>query len=234
MKLNFDVFRKSAGMLSSMVFVLCMTSCLEDDSDPVPVAYVSIFHASPDAPDLDVVLDDRQLFNEPLEYTDYSRYLQFYTGNRDLEFTPYDASNVLADTSYNFQAGKVYSVFVTNQVANLSTLIVEDEIDSLDEDKAWVRFIHLSPDTPALDFTIGEEDTPLFANRLFRQATDFTEVTPDTYDLSVKAAGDDDALVTESDEEFEAGGIYTVLIQGFTDTPTGNSNDLSIQIIQNQ
>lgn len=236
MKVNFEVLNKLVGILSGMVVMLSLTSCLDDEDgvEPVPVAYVSIFHASPDAPDLDVVLDGRHLFNQPLEYTDYTSYLRFYTGNREIEFNSFNASNVLADTTYNFQASEAYSVFVINDVADLSTLIVEDNADTPATGKALVRFIQLSPDAPAVDFSVGEDNTPLFTNQQFKQATDFTEVTADTYSLAVKAAGGSDALVSVPEAELKSGGIYTVIVRGFTNPPSGNSNGLSIQIIQNQ
>ncbi len=121
MKVSFEFMRKTVAMVSSVAIMLSLTSCLDDeDGTATPVAYVSIFHASPDAPDLDVVLDNRQIFEQPLEYTDYSPYLQFFTGNRKLAFYPFNASNVLLDTTYNFQANKVYSVFVADNVADMS------------------------------------------------------------------------------------------------------------------
>ncbi|MEQ9438797.1 MAG: DUF4397 domain-containing protein [Cyclobacteriaceae bacterium] len=226
---------KLAGILSFMVVLLGMTSCMEDEGDmePISVAYVSIFHASPDAPDLDVVLDDQPIFNEPLEYTDFANYRQFYTGERELAFNAYNASNVLADTTFDFQENKVYSVFVINDLADLSTLIVEDKADTPESGKALVRFVQLSPDAPALDFSVGE-DSLLFTNQEFKQATDFTEVDADTYALALKTAGEDDTLVSVPDAELISGRIYTVIARGFTNTPAGNTNGLSIQIIQNQ
>lgn len=234
MKLNFELLKKIAGILSILVVMLSLTSCLDDEGEPVPVAYVSIFHASPDAPDLDVVLDDQPVFNQPLEYTDYTNYLQFYTGNRELAFHPYNASNVLLDTTYNFQAGTTYSVFVTDEEDALSALILEDQADAPAEGNALVRFIHLSPDAPAVDFSVGEEDTPLFAGQEFKDATDFTEVTADTYALALKAEGEEETLVSVPDAELGAGRIYTILARGYADPPSGNNNELSIQIIRNQ
>lgn len=234
MKVNFGVLNKLAGILGSLAIMLFLTSCLDDDGEPTPVAYVSIFHASPDAPDLDVILDNQRLFNQPLEYTDYSSYLQFYTGNRELEFNSFNASNVLLDTTYNFQASKAYSVFVVDDVADLSALIVEDEADDPAEGKALVRFVQLSPDAPAVDFTVGDEETPLAANQDFRDASDFMEVDADTYELAIKPAGSDEALVTVEDADLRAGRIYTVITRGFVNPPSGNTNDLSIQVIRNQ
>jgi hypothetical protein len=232
MKVNFGLLNKLAGILGSMVIMLSLTSCFDDDGEPTPVAYVSIFHASPDAPDLDVVVDNQSAFNQPLEYTDYTGYNQFFTGNRELAFHPFNANNVLLDTTYNFQANKAYSVFVAGEVDNLSALIVEDQADEPAEGNALVRLVHLSPDAPAVDFIVGDEDTPLFSDQAFKEITDFTEVAADTYELTITDVGGSEALVSVPDAELDEGDIYTVIVRGFVDPPSGNTNDLSIQIVQ--
>jgi hypothetical protein len=231
MKVNFGLLNKLTGILGSMAVMLFLTGCL-DDEEPTPVAYVSIFHASPDAPDLDVVVDGRLAFNQPLEYTDYTSYNQFFTGNRELEFSPYNANNVLLDTTYNFEANKAYSFFVAGEEANLSALIVEDVADEPAEGNALVRLVHLSPDAPAVDFIVGDADTPLFSDQTFKEITDFTEVTADTYELAITAVGGSEALVSVPDAELDEGDIYTIIVRGFVTPPAGNTNDLSIQIVE--
>lgn len=236
MRMNFRFFNERALIVSSMLALLILLGCSDDDddSDPVAVAYVSIFHASPDAPDLDVVLDKQAIFNEPLEYSDYTGYRQFYTGNRKLEFNAYNANNVLADTTYNFQAGKAYSVFVINEVDELSTLIVEDSTEQPATGKVWIRFIHLSPDGPAVDFTLGEDDEFTATNRQYKQTSDFTELNAANYPMVMTATASNETLVTVPDTEFKSGGVYTIIARGFADPPAGNTHGLSIQIIRNQ
>ena len=235
MKVDVEMMKKLVGMISSIAFLLTMTSCLDSDDDtaPVDVAFVSIYHASPDAPDLDVILDDEPLFNQPLEYTDFTDYLQFYTGSRDLAFNTYNATTELADTTFNFQNNKAYSVFVVDELSNLSTVIVEDEAETPGSGEAMVRFVQLSPDAPALDLTIGEEDSLVFSDRSFKQITDFTEIDADSYPMVLTDSETLDTLVSVSDADLDAGKIYTIIARGFLDTPSGNNNSLSIQIIEN-
>lgn len=235
MKVNVEAMRKIAGIVCYMFVLLSLSSCLDDENiDPVPVALVSFFHASPNAPDLDVLLDDQRLFNQPLKYTDYFSYRRFYTGNRDLSFNAHNASNVLTDTSYNFQADKAYSVFVINELDALSTLIVQDSVDTLNEGKAWIRMIHLSPDGPAVNLTVGDASTPTFANQQYRQAAGFIEVDADDYTMRLTAATGGAVLATVPETELRSRGIYTVVVRGFVTPPAGNTNGLSVQIVQNQ
>lgn len=234
MNIKFLNWNKFIGLFS-IVALFSLTSCLDDnDVEPVSVAYVSIYHFSPDAPDIDVELDDRLIFNQALEYTDFSSYLRFYPGNRELTFTPYNANNILVDTTYEFMAEKAYSVFVSGENANLSTLILEDKIETPATGKALVRFIQLAPDAAAVDLFLNEETSPLVADRAFMESSEFQSLDANKYDLNVKAVSGTETLVSVDQTEFKEGGVYSIIMRGFENAPSGNNNDLSIQIVRNQ
>src|SRR5688572_12330037 len=95
-----------------------MVGCLDDDDNtniqPQPVALVSIYNASPDAPALDIVVDGRQINSSPFGYADNSGYQRFFTGERNLQFSPFDANNVVIDSTVTFEDQKVYSVFIVD------------------------------------------------------------------------------------------------------------------------
>ena len=212
-----------------------LASCNEDDTEviePVPTAYVSIYNASPDAPELDVLVDSRQIFSQPLSYTDYTRYLNFYTGDRELIISPFNANNALVDTTLNFQPNKAYSVFIADDVADLSAVVVEDNVDAPEAGQALVRMIHLSPDASAVDL-VEEDATRLFANQTFKQASAFKAVDADLYNLKLNAAGSSDQVLSIPDADFRAGGVYTIIVRGFATPPAGNLNSLSVQIVSN-
>src|SRR5687768_4338728 len=104
----------------SIALIVLLASCNEDDEDfvsePVEVAYVSIYHASPDAPEFDILVDGRQINRDPFDYTSYSGYLNFFTGNREITFKAYHANNALIDTTFSFEDQKAYSLFAINRL----------------------------------------------------------------------------------------------------------------------
>ena len=236
MKINFEMFTNKVKWLPLVAIALVsFTACQDDEGEviePVPTAYVSIYNASPDAPELDVSVDNRQIFRQPLRYTDYTRYLDFYTGDRALKISSFNANSVLVDTTVNFQPDKVYSVFIADDLANLSAVVTEDNADTPEAGKALIRMIHLSPDAQAVDL-VEEDGTSLFSNQMFKQASDFEEVDADTYNLKLNVAGSSDAVASIPDADFRSGGIYTIIVRGFATPPAGNSNDLSVQIVSN-
>lgn len=118
---------KLGSILCCLALVLLLASCFDDDDrsiQPVPLAYVSIYHESPNAPQLDIFVDDRPV--NTLEFTDYTRYLNFYTGDRNFKINPFNAANALVDTTISFVDGAFYSVFIVNNLSNVEALSVRD------------------------------------------------------------------------------------------------------------
>src|SRR5690606_28970573 len=106
----------------SFALLLFMTGCLDNDSHPTPqpVAYVNIYHASPDANDLAILINSKPITNSPFEYSDYTGYLPFHPGTRKLQFAEAgDISQVALDTSIQLVNNKMYSVFIANTFPGL-------------------------------------------------------------------------------------------------------------------
>ena len=236
MKINFEMVKSKMKWLPlAAIFVAPLAACTDEEGDtiePVPTAFVSIYNASPDAPELDVTVDNRPIFSQPLRYTDYTRYLNFYTGDRELKISSFNANNALVDTTLNFQPDKAYSVFIADDVADLSAVVIEDDVDAPEAGKALVRMIQLSPDASAVDL-VEEDGSSLFANQTFKQASEFKAVDADTYKLKLNATGSSNQVLSIPDADFSAGGIYTIIVRGFATPPAGNANGLSVQIVSN-
>lgn len=221
-----------SAILGSATLIFVLSSCLDNDdheSQVLPVAYVSIYHESPNAPELDVFVDERPV--NRLEFTDYTGYMNFYTGDRNFKINSFNASNTLVDTTYNFVDGGFYSLFIVNNVPTVETLIVRDSASTPGEGKAKVRFINLSPDAPALDVIEGES-TSLFSAQSFKNASDFVEVNATTDSFAVNAVGTTEELVSVKDVNLNSGGFYTIIVRGFANPPSGNTNGLNIEVIK--
>lgn len=218
----------------SVVLVVLLASCMDDDdsfvNEPVEVAYVSIYHAAPDAPEFDIVVDGRVINDNPFEYSSYSGYLNFFTGNREIKFNAVNAASSLIDTTFNFEDGKAYSLFAVNTVPDVEALLVADSAASPAAGKAMARFVNLSPDAGAFDVT-ADGTTPLFVAQSFKQATQFREIDADTYTFAIKNAGGSDPIVSAADVDIIAGKYYTVITRGFVSPPEGNTNVLSVEVL---
>jgi hypothetical protein len=89
-----------------------------------------------------------------------------------------------------------------------------DDLTTPAAGKAHVRFIHLSPDAPAVDIAVVGGPV-VFPNSSFKQASAFTPLAAGTYNLEVRVAGTSTVALTLPPITVADGKIYTVFAKGF-------------------
>ena len=97
--------------------------------------------------------------------------------------------------------------------------------------KAHVRFIHLSPNAPAVDITLTD-GTVLFGNVAFKESAGFSPLDAGTYDLQVRVAGTETVVLELPDIKLDNGAIYNVFAKGLV-SGTGDQA-LGAEIILNK
>jgi hypothetical protein len=227
---------KKALVVCTTLLLIGVSSC-DDDSDsnvqPVDVAYVSLYNASPNSPDLDVVVDNRLINLYPLDYTDHTGYLRFFTGERNLKFSPYSANNVIVDTVFTLRANNAYSIFIADTYESAEALLMEDNTEAPAEGNAKIRLINLSPDAPDVDLSADGEAESFFNDISFKEPTDFKEVEADAYDFQITSTDQGQVMLNLPDISLQPGWYYTLLVRGFQSPPSGNQNVLSAEVIVN-
>jgi len=224
----------SVGLLAcaSLVFIMGCDPDGEENIQPSPVSYVSLYNASPNAPDLDIVVDDRQINSYPFEYSDHTGYLRFYTGDRNLKLGPFGASNIVVDTTVTLEDEKAYSIFVVDKFTSASLLILNDNSEAPASGKAKIRFVNLSPDGETVQLRVKGEATSLTEGKSFKEATDFFEVDAKTFDFEVINESNNESQL-QLPVDFQEGWFYTILVRGYTTPPAGNTNVLSADVLVN-
>lgn len=229
------MIRVMTGMLAC-VALAGMVSCNDDNDpqiEPVPVAFVSLYHASPDAPDLSVQVDNQQINNYPLDYSEYTGYLRFRTGDRNLKFGPYDANNVVIDTTVTLTESNLYSIFVVDEYNSSKVLVLNDNSENPANGKAKIRFLNLSPDSEEMSLLANGAQSPLFSGQGFTEASDFVEVDAKDYDFQVTSTSGNDNVLSLPDIELRSGWFYTIVVRGYETPPGGNTNVVSAEVIVN-
>ncbi len=233
---------KNLIKIKYIVFLFCLTLAMsacdnydDDTVDPATISYVSIYHASPNSPALNVSLDSRRINFYPLFYSDYTGYLNFFSGDRNMRVSPANASNVVIDTTFTFVEGEAYSVFYVNQFSNIEALLVEDDLVTLSPGNAAIRFVHLSPDAPAVDLLriSGGNTTTVADNQGYLEATEFTMVESGLQSFNVTTADNSQVVLTVPDVNLLSGRVYTIIARGYANPPAGNENNLSADIVIN-
>lgn len=108
------------------------------------------------------------------------------------------------------------------QFLKFHLIVTVDNLAAPASGKAHIRFIHLSPNAPAVDVSVVGQaaGAGLFLNRSFNKTitaseSAFTPVDADTYDLEVRVAGTTTVALDLPDVTLTAGKIYTVFAKGF-------------------
>jgi hypothetical protein len=175
-------------------------------------ARVRVVHASPDAPAVDVWVNDGIAFaNAPFKgITDYAA-LDPATYN--VKVVPTGATEpVVIEADLALEA-KDYTVVAVGLLENIEPLVLIDNNSAPAAGKAHVRFVHASPDAPAVDIAVKDGPT-LFSNIAFKEIGDYLPVDAGTYDLQVKLAGTDTVALDVPGLALADGTVYTVFAMG--------------------
>lgn len=176
-------------------------------------AKLNVVHASPDAPQVDLYIDKGKVGD--VEYPKNTGYIDVIPGNREIEVkVTSSGATAIAPVTLGFQPDTSYTLFAIGLVANIEPLRLEDDLTPPAAGKAHVRFVHLSPDAPAVDIKVKDGDI-LFPNKKFKEFTAFTPVDAGTYDLEVTLAVAPKTVVLPLNGiKLDEGKIYTVFAKG--------------------
>ena len=200
----------------------------EDDVDPGPISQVSLFHTSPDGPNLDILVDNEKINNVPFEYGKYTEYLRFSSGIRNLKLRPFGGGATVIDTTITLEPDAAFSLFLIDDFDNASVMLLFDDPEVPAEGNSRVRFINLSPDSEPLQLRIKDVALALTVGQSFSDASQFMDLEAKTYDFEITSAGT--KVLELPGSTLQPGWFYTIYVIGYVTPPTGNTNVLSAQV----
>jgi len=198
--------------LLSVVLVMTFgfaTSALAADGK----AMVRVVHASPDAPAVDVWVNGAVAFsNAP--FKGITGYAALDPASYKVQVTPTGASTpVVIDATLDLAADTDYTVVAVGQLAAIEPLVLVDNNSTPAAGKAHVRFVHASPDAPAVDIAV-KGGPVLFSNVAFKGVGDYLPVDAGTYDLEVRLAGTTTVALAVPGLALADQTVYTVFAMG--------------------
>ncbi|MFC6757745.1 DUF4397 domain-containing protein [Halomicroarcula sp. GCM10025894] len=149
---------RGIGAGTAVLVVGSGTAAAQDDEGDGD-AKVRVAHASPDAPNVDVFVDDEKVL-EDVPYTTVSGYLELPADAYEVTIAaasdaeePDDAETVVFQEDVTFE-GEDYTVAAIGELEpdvsdeEFRVAVYEDSLGVLDEDTGRVRIVHASPDGP--------------------------------------------------------------------------------------
>jgi hypothetical protein len=210
MKFNLSILASVLLMSTAVLF----TSCKKED-DAHEHTNVMVVHASPDAPGVDLLVDDVKKNSAALNFPNNTGYLELEAGTRNLKVNVAGTTTTVINADVPFTKDMSYSVFAVDSVSVISAIVLTDDLTAPAAGKAHVRFVHLSPDAPAVDVAVASTGDIVFGNKAFKEYTAFTPLDAGAYNLDVRVAGTSTVALVLPTITLEAGKIYTVFAKGF-------------------
>ncbi len=174
---------------------------------------VRAIHASPDAPAVDVWADGKLAFTNAT-FKAITPYASLTAGAHQFQVVPAGKTTpAVISATLTLAADKDYSIAAVGKLANIAPLVLEDNNAAPAAGKAHIRFVHASPDAPAVDIAV-KGGPVIFSNIAFKGVGNYTPVAAGTYDLEVRPAGKTDVVLAIPGVKLEDGGVYTAWAMG--------------------
>lgn len=204
------------------------------DEEATATARVRAAHLSPDAPNVDVVVDGETVLSD-VPFRAVSDYLELPVGTANVAISATDdPETVVFDQELEIAEG-AFTIAALGELSEenqpFAPTVLEDDLSDPGEN-ARVRLVHASPDAPAVDVTVGGGETVLFENVAFGEAGAL-EVPAGEYTLEVRPATNcnDGEVVAEFDVAPAAGSVSTAFAVGYLEpdaAPADEAFDLEV------
>jgi hypothetical protein len=155
---------------------------------------VRVFHASPDAPNVDVLVDGGRVL-ENVPYPAASDFLEVSSGHRQLSVTPAGDSTRVIDARVDLEGGVSYLVIASGKVASIAPLVAPVDGEDVPSGSVRVRVLHTAPSAPNVDvYVVGngasiQNAEPVLSNVPFGAISQYLTVPVGKYDVFVTVAG---------------------------------------------
>lgn len=197
---------------STLVGAFALSAATPAAAQQADTARVRVVHASPDAPAVDVYLNDSKAITN-LAFKASSDFAAVPAGSYAVKVTATGATDAVISATLPLEAGQSYTVVAVGRLADITARVYQDDTSALAAGKARLRVIHASPNTPGVDVAVTGGPV-LITNLAFPNASDNLTVDAGTYNVEVRPTGTQTAALSAPGLALDAGKYYTVLAVG--------------------
>ena len=181
---------------------------------------VRIMHAVPDAPNVDVYANN-MLIARNLAYGQITDYLMVTPNIYNIDiYVSGTMNNAVLSSMLTIEEDDFVTAVAAGTLNQISLLSIPDADVNSVPNKALIRFIHLSPNAPAVDITLPD-GTILFRNVSYQHMTSYLPVDEMVYTLQVRVAGTNTIVLTVPGVDVREGNYYTIYAIGLVGSQPG-------------
>ena len=206
-------------LLTLALAATALTAACSDDDDntgPDGEARVRVVHASPDAPDVDVLVDDAAVLSG-VPYLAASDYLELSAGEHNLKVNAAGTATTVIDADVDLADGTDYTVIASGLVASIAPIVLEDDNSAPAAGNVKVRAIHGAPSAPAVDIYVTapgtdlNAETPALSGIEFGDVADYIEAPAGDYQVRVTPAGAKVVVIDSGTLSLASGQVRTAI-----------------------
>lgn len=196
--------------------VLATAACSDDNNSPSSNAQLRVVHGSPDAPAVDVLVDNTEVLDSVV-YLDASGYLAVPSGTRNVKVNVYATATSVINADVALAEDVAYTVIATNVVASIEPLVLTDDLTAPAAGNIKLRLVHGAPSVDLVDIYItapGADISGLSPNLSdvdFKQNSGYLEVAAGTYQVRITPAGTKTVAIDTGSLTLAAGQIRTAI-----------------------
>jgi len=215
-------------LLTLLLAATALTAaCSDDDNNTGPEgqARARVVHASPDAPNVDVLLDDAQVLSD-VPYLASSDYLAASAGDHNLKVNAAGTATTVIDADVTLADGTDYTVIASGLLAEITPIVLVDDNSTPAAGNARVRAIHGAPSAPSVDVYVTAPGAdlgaavPVLTGVGFGDVADYLEVPAGDYQVRVTPAGTKTVAIDSGALTLESGQVRTAIA---VDAPGGGA-----------
>jgi len=228
---NFTPFHFKSIALFVLIAFTAITSCKKAETTDPTISYLRVINVSPSLATYNAYFNGNMVNSAALPFGGAVNYLSYAAGAYSLKFTTASSAESLLTKTITLNASTYYSSYLINKPAALDVYTIGDDLSIPSTDKAYIRFINLSPDAPALDLAKTGATTMLVTNKAYKTASGFIAVDAGTYTLDAKETSSGAVKATSANTSFTAGYHYDIICGGLTAPANDTERPLSLQVI---
>jgi uncharacterized surface protein with fasciclin (FAS1) repeats len=178
-------------------------------------AMVRAIHLSPDAPAVDLLVDDA-LVTTGLTYTNFVGPVQVPFGKRNVKINAANTTTTVISADLDLESKRRYSVYAAGKLAQIAPLVFEDTRYKA-RNAAKLRVLHGAASAPRVDVYLSRPETdlgkidPILENIPFKSISSYFRLRPGGLRVRVTLPDTKTVVIDSGSLEIKAGDVLTAV-----------------------